>query len=166
MNKSDMSDAEEDETDAVVIYPLGKKNFWRTGIVLEFILVEHKQHKVIEVITLKSARTSEQSRLYMSTPILMVKFAEAVEKAEACQTGDEEADEEYEREVKTKVLQELAVEFVRTRILVPLDGTAGAWLTVLDGDQTRSDGQLDVICAKPPTLMMYMLHDAPVKKMK
>lgn len=165
MNKSDMSDAEEDETDAVVIYPLGKKNFWRTGIVLEFILVEHKQHKVIEVITLKSARTSEQSRLYMSTPILMVKFAEAVEKAEACQTGDEEADEEYEREVKTKVLQELAVEFVRTRI-VPLDGTAGAWLTVLDGDQTRSDGQLDVICSKPPTLMMYMLHDAPVKKMK
>ena len=169
-----MADMRWEDADAVIPYAPGAKNFWRTGVVLEYVMVEHKQHKVIEVITRKEGETVEACRMYMSIPMLISKFSEelidhhiSLKKSQYLniQGVDKYFIEPNDRDVRVQVLQDLTVQYIKSRIVIRLDGSFEVRLAVLAGDKTGPDGHLEETCEMPPTLKKYVLHDPPLKKM-
>lgn len=145
------------ENEAVVLYPPQTKNFWRTGHVIEFKLVEHTQHMVIEVVSTIAVKAIEAPRIYLSATLLKSKFCEelinhSINTKKASWT--KHAKISPDNELRVLVLQELAVQYVKDRLVVPLEGAFDLWLTVLQGDETEF-GKLDILCDKPRFLKKY-----------
>jgi hypothetical protein len=153
---------------STISYNPATKNFCQTDILLQILLVEHRLHDVIEVIVWNPARCDEISRLYMTTSIFYSKFtAEDVEKHLALKKvefGDVNGNLQYSaepRESKTteRVIQDLAVQYVKLRLAIDSDQPLKASLNVLPGDTTNADGQLDQICGMPLNLRKFESSD-------
>jgi hypothetical protein len=146
---------------STISYNPATKNFWQTDILLEILLVEHRLHDVIEVIVWNPARRDEISRFYMTTSIFFTKFtAEDIEKhlsLKKVEFSDVNGDLQYsaeppESKTKERVIQDLAVQYVKRRLAIESDQPLKASLNVLPGDTTNADGQLDQICGMPLNL--------------
>ena len=159
---------------STVSYNLATKNFWQTGILVEILLVEHRQHDVIEVVVYNPIQRNEISRLYMTTSILFSKFAAedidkhlALKKAEFSDVNDDlqYSTEPLESMTIERAMQELAVQYVTVRLAIQSGGPLKASLAVLPGDTTNADGQLDQICEIPLNLRKFenMDHKQPEK---
>jgi hypothetical protein len=147
----------EQENEAVVLYPPQTKNFWRTGSVIEFNLVEHIQHMIIEVVSNLAVKDIEAPRIYLSATLLRSKFCEetiiynvGLKKS----SWTHHAKIAPDIELREKVIQELCVQYVKDRLVIPLDGNFDLWLAILPSDLTEF-GKLDVLCGKPRLLKKY-----------
>lgn len=128
---------------------------------MEILLVEHRLHDVIEVVVQNPARRDEISRFYMTTSMLFSNFTTedvdkhfALEKAGYSDVNDDLQYFAKPLESKTidRVMQDLAVQYVNARLAIESDGPLKASMTVLPGDTTNADGQLNLICEMPLNL--------------
>jgi hypothetical protein len=153
---------------AIISYNPATINFWQIDILLEILLVEHRLQDVIEVVVRNPARLNEISTFYMISSIFFSKFTAedidkhlALKKAEFSDTNDDlkYSAEPPESRIIERVIQDLAVQYVKDRLAIESDRPLKASLIVLPGDTTNADGQLDQICGMPPNLRKFEILD-------
>jgi hypothetical protein len=119
------------------------KRFWRTGAVVNIAIAENKEHRVLEVIPFVDFKVVKA--FYLSTPLLFSKFFFDSE-YEGLATPPNDSDD------AEKAFQSLAIEYIKLRLVIPLEGTLAVSLKALPTDKTKGNGELDTICSIPPLL--------------
>ena len=151
------------DNDFVIQYPRASKNFWRTGMVVNVSLLEHKRYDMIEIKCAIESPIVELTRIYVSTPLFFSKFSKkvidervavknaAIFDANTCRKNNScRGDEDI-----TSVYHDMAVKYVMLRLVVSLNGRPEMRLIALPGDSTKADGQLDHICEMPVGFKEY-----------
>jgi hypothetical protein len=59
-----------DENDRLEVLYEGCKNFWRTRTNIDIIIVKHRNHRIIEIVTYAAVVDREATRLYLNDDIL------------------------------------------------------------------------------------------------
>ena len=120
----------DEKDESVVEFYSGLKNFWRTGTVVEFKLIDHKDFNVIELVLKITAKAVEAPRFYFSTQKLYSKFKiEDIKERMRVKKDmvldiaiDSHTTVMTESDLKESVLRDLVVEFIETRLHVPPEG--------------------------------------------
>ena len=106
------------------------KNFWRTGTVVDFKLVDHKDFSIIELIMKITAKSVEAPRFYFSSPLLYSKFDEGNVQEKMKEKKlmlldlpiSDVAVVTSQEDLRESVLRDLAVEYIESRLHVPSEG--------------------------------------------
>lgn len=115
----------------------GMKNFWRTGTVVDFKLIDHREYSSIEVIMKITAKAVEAPRFYFSSSLLFSKFSvEMIEekmRLKRLMLLDLPMSDTVvmsEEELRESVLRDMAVNYIETRLHVPSEGSSSHLLYI------------------------------------
>lgn len=142
------------------------KAYWRSGsnVVVDILLVEHREISVIEVIIRNHITNSEAPRIYLSSQIVTSKLS-SVEINDRINIEKEpliRRRKDIDIEALTqKVTHQMLSEYIVARLDLPKSYfTSGEFvmeLIPLAGDKINENtGKLDIISSKPRDLMMYV----------
>lgn len=120
----------ENKTENVIVFYSGSKSFWRSGIVVDFKLIDHKDYSIIELILRISAESINAPRYYFSTPALYSKFDRERIKERMKKKREMLLDLYFktdcglmsEYDLRESVLRDMVVDYIDQRLYVPPEG--------------------------------------------
>ena len=116
--------------DNAIVFFSGAKTFWRTGIVVDFKLVDHKDCSIIELIIKIKAESINAPRYYFLTPLLYSKFDRERIKERMKKKREMLLDLYFktdsglmsEYDLRESVLRDFVVEYIDQRLYVSPEG--------------------------------------------
>ena len=113
-----------------IVFFSGAKTFWRSGIVVDFKLVDHKDCSIIELIIKIKAESINAPRYYFLTPLLYSKFDREKIKERMKKKREMLLDLYFktdsglmsEYDLRESVLRDFVVEYIDQRLYVSPEG--------------------------------------------